>query len=194
MQGILAKTNPIYLDECSQRRRWLGEIVLMQGISAKTNPIYLDECSQRNRWLDEVTLMQGISAKPNPIYLDECSQRARRRREVVVMQSIWRKRTQFISTNVHSGPVGSTRLSSCTAFGENEPNLSRRTFTALLLAQKTTTCACGFRETEANRARFKFPYSEVTDRSGETALETFPGTATWCHPLPLALLEWMERG
>jgi hypothetical protein len=32
------------------------------------------------------------------------------------------------------------------------------------------------------------------DARGETAVESIPGTATWSHPLPLALLEWMERG
>jgi hypothetical protein len=33
-----------------------------------------------------------------------------------------------------------------------------------------------------------------TTMQGETAVETFPGTATCCHPLPLSLLEWMDRG
>ena len=98
----------------------------MPGILAKTNPIYLDECSHRARRLHEVVVMQGILAKTNPIYLDECSQRARRRREVVVMQSIWRKRTQFISTNVHTRAQAiSTRLSSCRVFWrETNPILS----------------------------------------------------------------------
>ena len=34
----------------------------------------------------------------------------------------------------------------------------------------------------------------MTVRPGETAVETFPGTATCCNGLPFSLLEWMERG
>jgi hypothetical protein len=91
MQGILAKTSPIYLDGCSQQARRLEGLVRMQGILAKTNPIYLDGRSQRARHLDEVVLVQGILAKSKPIYLDGRSQRARWLNEVVLVQGILAK-------------------------------------------------------------------------------------------------------
>jgi hypothetical protein len=78
-------------------------------------------------------------------------------------RAFWRKRTQFISTNVHSGPIGSTRSRHAGHFGENEPNLSRRMFTARTPAREVVGSACLPRRTlrillrPFHPARFRFP-------------------------------------
>jgi hypothetical protein len=97
-------------------------VILTQRVFAKTKPIYLNGRSQHTHWLKESSSHYAFS----------------------------RKRSQFISTDVHSVPIGSKAPTSAMRFSRKRSQFTLTDVHSVPAGQRTSACATRFRENEAN--------------------------------------------